>query len=193
MGFWDLSDGESALENEGKEFEQPTGNLDPIPDGSSVLAVIDDAKWDRHKDTGNEFIALRWSVVKPEDYENRKIFQKLWVTDDDPNVSDPAKMDRKRDNAKRMLRTIDTNAGGKLARTARKPSDDDLALALMNKPMVIKCMVWDMNGNSGNWIAGVFPKSKGIDVKEAKAPARKASEGKTSNKWTDDDDDIPFD
>lgn len=189
MGFWDLSDGESAATGE-KEYEQETGNLDPIPDGSSVLAIIDEAKWGETRDDHAEFVSLRWSVMEPAEYANRKVFQKLWVTDDDPNVSDAAKMDRKRDKAKRMLAAIDANAGGKLARKAARPTDDDLALALTNKPMIIKCMVWEMGDNKGNWIAAVAPKSKGIDVKEAKAkPATTSSRAAPA---AIDDDDIPF-
>lgn len=193
MSFWDLSDGDSAATGE-KEYEQETGNLDPIPDGSSVLAIIDEAKWNETRDEHAEYVSLRWSVMEPQEYRNRKVFQKLWVTDDDPNVSDAAKMDKKRDKAKRMLAAIDANAGGKLARNARRPSDDDLALALTNKPMIIKCMIWEMKGsdgqmNSGNWIAAVSPKTKGVDVKEAKAPARKPA---ATTRDDVDDDDIPF-
>lgn len=195
MSFWDLSDGESAATGE-KEYEQATGNLEPIPDGSSVLAIIDEAKWGETRDRDAEFISLRWSVTGPEEYINRKVFQKLWVTDDDPNTTDAEKMAKKRDKAKRMLAAIDANCGGKLARKAARPTDDDLALALTNKPMVIKCMVWEMKGtdgtmNSGNWIAAVAPRSKGVDVKAAKAPAAKAQSAASS--FGDDlDDDVPF-
>lgn len=187
MSFWQLSDGETAATGE-KEYEQPSGNLEPIPDGSSVLALIDEAKWNETRDEHAEHISLRWSVMEPAEYANRKIFQKLWVTDDDPNTKDAAKMEKKRDKAKRMLAAIDANAGGKLARKAARPTDDDLALALTNKPMVIKCMVWEMGDNSGNWISMVAPKSKGIDVKAAKVPAAKAA----SSFGDDVDDDIPF-
>lgn len=195
MSFWDLSDGETAATGE-KEYEQATGNLDPIPDGSSVMAIIDEAKWSETRDRDAEFISLRWSVMEPAEFANRKIFQKLWVTDDDPNTSDAAKMEKKRDKAKRMLAAIDANCGGKLAKKAARPTDDDLALALTNKPMVIKCMVWEMKGtdgtmNSGNWIAAVAPRTKGIDVKAAKAPAAKSSS--TASSFADDlDSDIPF-
>jgi len=194
MSFWDLSDGETAATGE-KEYEQATGNLDPIPDGSSVMAIIDEAKWSETRDRDAEFISLRWSVMEPAEFANRKIFQKLWVTDDDPNTSDAAKMEKKRDKAKRMLAAIDANCGGKLAKKAARPTDDDLALALTNKPMVIKCMVWEMKGtdgtmNSGNWIAAVAPRTKGIDVKAAKEPARKAEPAKSA--FDDLDDDVPF-
>jgi len=191
MGFWDLSDGESANTGE-KEYEQETGNLDPIPDGSSVLAIIDEAKWQETRDRAAEFISLRWSVMEPAEYANRKVFQKLWVTDDDPNAKDAEKAAKKRDKAKRMLAAIDANAGGKLSKVPRRPSDDDLALALTNRPMIIKCMVWEMKGsdgtmNSGNWIAAVSPKAKGVSMTEAKAPARKAAPVSDV-----DHDDVPF-
>lgn len=186
MGFWDLSDGESANTGE-KEYEQETGNLSPIPDGSSVLALIDEAKWNETRDEQAEHISLRWSVIEPAEYANRKVFQKLWVTDDDPNVKDAAKMEKKRDKAKRMLAAIDANAGGKLSKVPRRPSDDDLALALTNRPMIIKCMVWEMGDNSGNWIAAVSPKSKGVSMAEAKALAKKVAPASDV-----DDDDIPF-
>lgn len=196
MSFWDLSDGESAATGE-KEYEQATGNLEPIPDGSSVLAIIDEAKWGETRDRDAEFISLRWSVTGPEEYINRKVFQKLWVTDDDPNTTDADKMAKKRDKAKRMLAAIDANCGGKLARKAARPTDDDLALALTNKPMVIKCMVWEMKStdgtmNSGNWIAAVAPRSKGVDVKAAKAPAAKSTPAASSFGDDLDDDLIPF-
>ena len=199
MSFWDLSDGETAATGE-KEYEQATGNLDPIPDGSSVMAIIDEAKWSETRDRDAEFISLRWSVMEPAEFANRKIFQKLWVTDDDPNTSDAAKMEKKRDKAKRMLAAIDANCGGKLAKKAARPTDDDLALALTNKPMVIKCMVWEMKGtdgtmNSGNWIAAVASRTKGIDVKVAKALAGgggKSMSGSRDSFSADLDDDIPF-
>jgi len=186
MGFWDLSDGESANTGE-KEYEQETGNLSPIPDGSSVLALIYEAKWNETRDEQAEHISLRWSVIEPAEFANRKVSQKLWVTDDDPNVKDAAKMEKKRDKAKRMLAAIDANAGGKLSKVPRRPSDDDLALALTNRPMIIKCMVWEMGDNSGNWIAAVSPKSKGVSMAETKAPAKKAAHVSDV-----DDDDIPF-
>lgn len=186
MGFWDLSDGESANTGE-KEYEQETGNLSPIPDGSSVLALIDEAKWNETRDEQAEHISLRWSVIEPAEYANRKVFQKLWVTDDDPNVKDAAKMEKKRDKAKRMLAAIDANAGGKLSKVPRRPSDDDLALALTNRPMIIKCMVWEMGDNSGNWIAAVSPKAKGVSVADAKPMAKKPAPVPDV-----DDDDVPF-
>jgi hypothetical protein len=188
MSFWNLSDGADATDT-GSEFEIEGGNLDPIPDDSSVLAVLDEAKWAQDKEYNN-YISLRWSVAKPVAFENRKIFQKLWVTDDDPKAKDPAK---KRDKALRMLAAIDANAGGKLARIQGAPTDDQLALSLCNKAMVIKVKVWSMNGTDGqpmegNWVAAVSPKTKALSVGDA--PAKPAAKSAPANAPIDDD--IPF-
>jgi hypothetical protein len=198
MSFWDLSDNSSAA-NTGQEYEVPGGNLDPIPAGSSVLAVIDEAKWDKKPNTGEEFISLRWSVVSPDEYKNRKVFHKLWVTDLDPQAKDEAKAIQKRDKARRMLAAIDANAGGKLTAQEGKPSDDSMALHLCNKPMIITLMEWSMRGNdgsdmSGNWVSAVAPKSKGIDVKAPSAKAKPSSAGAMGSRPAskDIDDEIPF-
>ena len=175
MGFWDLSDNQSATDT-GTEYEVPGGNLDPIPDGSSVLAMIDEAKWEKKKNGADEveFITLRWTVISPDEYKNRKVFQKVWATDLDPSAKDEAKGIAKRDKARRMLAAIDANAGGKLTAQSGKPTNDSLTLHLCNKPMIITCMVWDVNDRTtggkifGNWVSAVAPKAKGVNVKPAK-------------------------
>jgi len=181
--FWDLSDGESAATSATKEFEMPGGgNFDPIPDGSTVLAMIDEAKWDAKAD-GAEYISLRWTVIAPEAFKNRKVFQKLWVTDDDPSADNQDKAAKKRDKARRMLAAIDANAGGKLTKKAGVPSNEDLTINLSNKPMTIKCMVWTVQDSktgdeiTGNWISAVAPKSKGTNVTDAgrAAPSKNSS------------------
>lgn len=192
--FWALSDDSSAADT-GKEFDGGGGNFDPIPDGSHVLAVIDEAKW-AEKDS-SEFISLRWSVMQPEEYKNRKVFQKLWVTDLDPTAKDREKGIKKRDKARKMLAAIDANAGGKLTSKPEKPTDDSMSLHLCDKPMVITCRLWEVQDRStgdtitGNWVSAVAPKSKGVDVKAATAPKAKAQvhRGKADD---DDGDFIPF-
>jgi hypothetical protein len=177
MSFWDLSDGEDVTQT-GGQFEVGGGSMQPIPNDTSCIAFIDEAKWDATRD-GQEFISLRWSVVGPADYKNRKIFQKLWVTDADPRARDA---DKKRDKAKRMLAAIDTNAGGKLMAKAGKPTDESLTICLTNKPMQIKVMVWEMTNDStgekssGNWIAAVSPKGS-VAAAAPKAVKKAAEEG----------------
>lgn len=160
MSFWNLSDGETVKAN--TEYEAPSGG-EPIPDNTDVMAYIDEIKWD-NKD-GAEYINARWRVAKPEAYKNRVVFQKLWALGNNPQQKDPDKRKKQGDNAKRMLGAIDANSGGGLMTIEGRPSDEDLQRELMNKMMVIKLKVWEMDGNqgdkmSGNWICAV--KSKGV-------------------------------
>lgn len=201
--FWGLSTGESAADKtEGGSYEKSGGNMKPIPDGTSVLAAIDEAKWD--KDTkGNKFISLRWTVLAPEEFENRKVFQKVWVLDDKPDAKDAAKT---RDKEKLMLGAIDQNAGGKLLAKPVMPTDEAMTLHLTNKPMIIRLMVWerrnDMTGEvgTGNWVARVDNKSvaKVSSSEEiAKGQAEQArshatSGGRAAKNSRDLGDEIPF-
>ena len=195
MGFWNTSDGEDAAKT-GTEYEIPGGSMDPIPAGSSVLAMIDEAKWDHTQNDAEEFVSLRWTVLAPEEYKNRKVFHKLWVTDHDPNAKDHAKAVAKTDKARKMLAAIDANAGGKLTAKDARPSDDDLARALQDRPMVITLMTWDSNtgGAGGNWVAAVAPKNKPLKIGDKVAPkAKPASQGSSGGAYAGGmDDEIPF-
>lgn len=145
--FFDLSDGKSAVDTGGDfSLDNP---MEPLPDGTDVVAICEQAKWDESEFVTGKFINLRWSVLKPGEYENRKIFQKLKVND--PKAGD---------KAKRMLVAIDANAKGQLVTLGREPTDEDLEKALLNRPMVLKLGVWEMEGGkSGNWVKAVSPKS----------------------------------
>lgn len=195
MGFWNTSDGEDAAKT-GTEYEIPGGSMEPIPAGSSVLAMIDEAKWDHTQNDAEEFVSLRWTVLAPEEYKNRKVFHKLWVTDHDPNAKDHAKAVAKTDKARKMLAAIDANAGGKLTAKDARPSDDDLARALQDRPMVITLMIWDSNtgGAGGNWVAAVAPKNKPLKIGDkAPAKAKAASQGSAGGAYAGGmDDEIPF-
>lgn len=187
MSFWNLSTGDSAAETTG-EFDAGGGSNEPIPEGTSVLAMPDEAGWKEDRN-GVEHLAIRWTILKPEAYQNRKIFHKLFVSDDDPRAKDPAK---KKDKALRMLGAIDKNAGGKLLKKEGRPSSDDIALALISKQMVIRLGVWEMQGDngpmSGNWVQSVAPKTAEIsDGPVARAKPKPAA-------FADDpfNDEIPF-
>ena len=200
--FWGLSTGEETSTKTDGSFDAGGGNLQPIPNETSVLAAIDEAKWD--KDTnGNRFISLRWSVLQPEEYDNRKVFQKLWVLDDEPKAKDPVK---KRDKAKLMLGAIDMNAGGKLLAKPVMPTDEAMTLHLTNKPMIIKVMVWSMRDNMtgdiarGNWVGAVSSRQTGKlstpeEIERGKAEMDHAQRNSASgaakaNRTIDDE--IPF-
>jgi hypothetical protein len=150
--FWNLSDNTTAATT-GGQFETGGGDIEPIPSNTSVLAVIDEAKVDEYQ--GERFVSLRWVVLQPKEYTNRKVFQKVRVWDGDS---------KKSDKAKRMLAAIDTNAGGKLLAAGGEPSDESLTVSLVNKPMVLKLQLWEMDRDDGtkargNWVSAVSPRS----------------------------------
>ena len=204
--FWGLSDGEDASSTDGS-FDAGGGDMQPIPAETNVLAAIDEAKWSKNQ-AGDEFISLRWSVIAPEEFENRKIFQKLWVSDFEPEALKKGhdKAIAKRDKAKRMLAAIDTNAGGKLLAKPIMPTDESMTLHLLNKPMIVKAMVWEMKDRMtgdtmrGNWVGAVSSKatSKVSSPEEiAKSKAEMAhhqskSAGAAARGNRDLDDSIPF-
>lgn len=172
MGFWDTTDGTNVKETDGS-FEAG-GGAAPIPDGTSVLAACDEASWAEYG--GSEYINLRWNVLQPAEYKGRKVFHKVRVKDSDS---------KRRDKALRMLAAIDANAGGNLVKIKGEPSDSDLAKHLMNKPMVLKLAVWEMDADdgskkTGNWVMAVSPR-KGA-AKPEPAPVAEEVE----------DDDLPF-
>lgn len=133
------------------------GSIEPIPSDTQLLAFIDEAKWDSYE--GNDYISLRWNVIKPEEYKNRKIFQKLKVNEADA---------KKADKAKRMLMAIDHNSKAGLMATGKEPTTEMMQSKLTNRPMVIKVMVWKIDDKQGNWIAAVAPKSDGVPDKVVK-------------------------
>lgn len=187
MSFWTQSTGKSATENvKATGTYDAGGNSDPLPDNSSVLAFIEGASWKRgrEQDGSPEYLNLQWRVQGPESVARRVVFQKLWVTDDDPNAKDAA---AKRDKALAMLAKIDAIAGGKLAKIEGKPTDDQLALALQNKAAVLKVGVWEMGTATGNWVKAISPKGEA----ELSVPSGVGSSGGSAN-YDDLDDDIPF-
>ncbi len=158
MTFWTTSTGESATKDVKAEGTYETGgNSDPLPDNSSVEAFIEKAEWKRGRDEdGNpEYVNLQWRVIAPESVKNRVVFQKLWLTDANPNAKDPT---AKRDKDLAMFAKIDAIAGGKLAQLSGKPTNDNLALALTTKVAVLKVGVWEMGDSTGNWIKALAPK-----------------------------------
>lgn len=181
MSFWNLEDATEKLDTTGA-YEAGGGDIEPIPKDTQVKAAIDEAKWDSDND-GNEYISLRHTVLAPDEYKNRKIFQKLWVNGNHPYNKDPAK---KGDKDKRMLAAIASNCGGGLLKLKAQPDDNDLQKHLLQKPMALKLQVWEMEKDDGtkskgNWISAVSPLKK----KSAPAPAPEPE-------IADDEDDVGF-
>ena len=191
MSFWNTSTGENAADNAASNFEvEGGGSLEPMPEGTSVLAFPKKAEWAKTQDGNAEYVNIQWSIMKPEQFANRVVFHKLWVTDLDPGVSDLEKAKKKRDRNLNMFATIDANAGGRLARINNKPTNEDLAAALTGKTMVIGLGIWETNdGKSGNWVRSVSDKSAELKVGTAKPAPKPASSGNTAALI---DDGIPF-
>jgi hypothetical protein len=168
MSFWQTSEGKSATDTTGK-FESG-GGIALIPENTTCLAMITEANIANYE--GNEYINLAWTVNKPDAYKNRKVFQKVRIFDAET---------KKRDKALNMLAAIDKNAGGKLSKSDSAPTNETL-LHLMQKPMLIKVMVWEINDKTGNWVAAVSPRSVEEPVQALKATPEIA----------DDNFDVPF-
>lgn len=195
MSFWNTSDNEDLTQGSTGEFDAGGGNIEPIPEGSKVLAMPTEAKWAEYE--GTEYISIQWQVAKPQEYENRRVFQKLYVTDVDARAKNPA---QKKDKALRMLAAIDKNAGGKLAKKGGRPSDVDLMGSLCGKAMLLKLGIWSIDGKEGNYVQMVQPKDGGqVEVGAVKAkPASTgnggsyAAKGRGSGFDSDIDDEVPF-
>jgi hypothetical protein len=197
VSFWDLSDGEAANKDAKTEYEIPGGNMEPIPNDSDVLARIKDVKWAGKRDALEKYVEIQWQVEAPDQFKNRIVFHKLWVADLDPSAKDEAKAREKRDKARRMLATIDANAKGSLMQSNDAPTDNSLALALVDARMVIKVMEWSIEDSSGggtirgNWVAGV--KRKDSETRVGNALPQKPSAPAYGGGSTDDlEDEIPF-
>lgn len=200
MSFWNTSSGESAIANTTTSFEiEGGGDMLPIPAGTKVLALIENVKKATVKDSTEQYAEIKWNILKPEAYKNRKIFHKVWCYDLDPSVTDPVKAKAKRDKALKMLATIDSNSGGKLAQAGVEPTGDSLAMALNNSMMVIGLNTWDDRETKqprGNWVYYVGQKNEAITEVtkgDVKAQAAKVKESSPVANWEKDlGDSIPF-
>ena len=159
-------------------MEMGGGDIEPIPAKTQVKAAIEEAAWHHPQGGGDSVISLKWAVLAPKEYNNRKVFQKLKVNDSDP---------KKKAKALQMLAAIDKNCGGKLIASGQAPTDDSLMMALLNKPMVLLLQVWKMQDpqtgedKQGNWVGAVSPM--------ARAPKHESNPPVATDNF---DDDIPF-
>lgn len=168
MSFFNLSDGSSA-KDVGTSYAAST-SLPPIPKNTVVTAVIDKVEWAEYG--GERYVSVRWGVLKPSEYENRKLFQKVRVYNPKPETAD---------KAKRMLGAICANAGApglKLLELGREPSAEELEIALSNKIMNLTLDVWTIKpedggeAKTGNWVRAVDPRGNAAPAaKPAPKPA----------------------
>jgi len=194
VSFWDLSDGSSAV-SDSKEYSAGGGDFEPIPKGTSVLVMVEDASWKAGYQVDETFVNLKVRVLKPEGYANRVLFFKLWVGDLDPGVKEQSKAITKRDKHRRMLIAIDANAKGKLAKLTSSPTDEQLGVALTGAQFVATLGVWDKTGDDGitkvpggNWLMAAKPKTAEVSP----GPAPKVAPKSRGFVEDDLDDDVPW-
>lgn len=197
MSFWTTSDNKAIEQTQTGSFDAGGGDMEPIPKNTQVKAAPDEVKWDNDNEA-NRYISLRWSTLAPEQYKGRKIFQKLWVTGENPNSKDA---NAQADKAKRMLAAINANAKGHLMTLQSEPTDQDLQQALMNKPMALNLQVWEIKDNQGskkgNWVQKVAPlHAQNVQASGAVTNQHSGTMsepvGNTPAPSPDFDDDIPF-
>lgn len=76
MSFWSTSSGESINTNSTSFEIEGGGNFTPIPAGTKVLAIIENASRRKTQDGMAEYVEIKWAILRPEPYKNRKIFSK---------------------------------------------------------------------------------------------------------------------
>lgn len=130
-----------------------------MPANTECLAYIEDVEWEEWE--GVRQILIKWRVQAPSVFVNRTISQRL-------KILDPEKMRQHLS----MLAAIDHIAGGMIASQSAEPSNNLLARALMNKPMMITLDVYNINGKTGNWVCGVRARQNGNPTPDVRAEDR---------------------
>lgn len=194
MSFWNSTTGENVAASASGEYEQPQSEFEPIPHDTTCLATITEAGWSG--EAGAQYIRLRWTVLEPVQFLGRSVVQKLWVNDPDPRAKSPEAASRKRDNALRMLAAIDRNCGAQLSAISGRPTDEELQLALCNQPVLIRVLIWELNGDRGekirgNWVSAVLRANGAPNRRPAPSPAT-AVPARAAVSFSDLDDEIPF-
>lgn len=169
------------------EFSSGGGDFELIPANTRVLFEIEQVTMEEPNNFNDtEYINVRWSILKPDLYTNRKVFQKIRVFDNDKE---------KRMKARKMLAAIDVNADSRLTKYAEKHkktleefTTEDLTLCLVGKSMSGVIMVWKDNDTKepkGNWVSSIAP-ANGAKIPEVAKPAV------TKKPIVDEDEDLPF-
>lgn len=211
MSFWDLVN-EIKSETTGS-VEIAVGG-EPIPDGTTALAAVVEAKWQKGFEQDGEFLSIQWEVLEPESLRGRKTFVKHWIKDLDASAKTTEDAERKQKNAMRVFAGVDFNAGGRIVKFLSEkqawPTIEQINMALAGKPMLVHFKEWEFNGSSGNWISAAWPKGEkeikvggGMKPRASSASVRQQATSSSSDDWGRSastssrasnalDDDIPF-
>ena len=170
------------------DYEQKGGGP-VIPEGTRVLASVEEIKTQTFDGSSHESLNLKWRVEEPEEYNNRVFFQTININGSCQlsQYYDESKQEKKIKDAFRMLSAIDKNACGNISKLMRKPTDAELTQHIVAAKMWVNLGVY----NNKQIVRGV---SAFMGVEEPSKQATNATAPKTpaNQVGADDIDDIPF-
>ena len=170
------------------DYEQKGGGT-LIPEGTIVLASVEEIKTQTFKDSSHESLNLKWRIEEPDDYNNKVFNQKIKNNGEDPlsQYYDAAKQESRIKNAQNMFAAIDANAGGNVKKLMRKPTDAELT------QYIVAAKMWVHMGVVGTTqiVRGVKA-YKPIDDPSKQATNATAPKTPANQVGADDIDDIPF-
>lgn len=170
------------------EYEQKGGGT-LIPEGTRVLATIEEIKTQTFDGSTHESLNLKWRVEEPEEYNNRVFYQTIRINGSDPfgQYYDESKQEKQIKDAFAMLSAIDKNSGGNIMKLMRKPTDAELSQFMVAAKMWVLLGVY----NNKQLVRGVSafkdidaPSKQAVNATSPKTPANQVG--------ADDVDDIPF-
>ena len=122
-----------------------SNEMENIPDGTTAMAVIDDANWNEYQ--GEQKIRLKWLIAGGE-FDGRTVVQNLKVKDSKDSVVN---------KAMQMIAFLNNRTNRKLPES-RYPNDEELASSLIGVKAAIKIKIWTKKGDSGNYVAALGDK-----------------------------------
>ena len=167
------------------DYEQKGGGT-LIPEGTIVLANVEDIKTQTFDGSTHESLNLKWRVEEPDDYNNKVFYQKIKHNGEDPQSQyyDATKQESRIKNAQNMFAAIDANAGGHVKKLMRKPTDQELFNYIVDAKM------WVHMG-----VVGKTQIVRGVKAyKPIDEPSKQAANANTAKDSVADDSemDIPF-
>ena len=189
------------------DYEQKGGGP-VIPEGTRVLATVEEIKTQTFKDSKHESLNLKWRIEEPEEYSNYVFYQTIKINGSDPlsQYYDESKQEKQIKAAFTMFSAIDKNAGGNISKLMRKPNDAELTqyivaakmwvnLGVYNNKQIVRGVsafrdVEEPSKQAVNGIASAFSDAK---IPASKQATNAAAPKTPANQVGDDmEDDIPF-
>lgn len=186
------------------EMPESTGDYEQkgaetlLPEGTRVLATVEEIKTQTFDGSSHESLNLKWRVEEPEEHNNKVFNQKIKNNGEDPlsQYYDATKQESRIKNAQNMFAAIDANAGGNIKKLMRKPTDAELTQHIVAAKMWVNLGVY----NNKQIVRGVSafldvdePSKQAVNgiasaFSDAKIPASETGKIATA----DDTDGIPF-